>query len=240
MRGATTSGTRCWRRPTASADVAEVAPGKRHSIPSHDECRACHDSAGTEVLGFTALQLSDDRDPLAPHAEPLDEGMVTLRSLVTEQRLAPARPELAAAPPRVMAADARERAVLGYLSTNCGSCHNRQSTIASLGLFLKYTLERRRDVRARCAHDHRGSARALGGADGARGDLAAGASGPSGSERAVVSGQVAPAVEPDAADRHGRGRSSGRRVADRVDRGRRRRRGHPRVRPADEPLTRSP
>ncbi len=123
------------------ADAAEVAPGKWHSIPSLDECRACHDSARTEVLGFTALQLSEDRDPLAPHAEPLDAGMLTLRTLVAENRLTPPRPELVAAPPRIEAVDGRERAVLGYLSTNCGSCHNRQSSIASLGLFLKYTLE---------------------------------------------------------------------------------------------------
>jgi hypothetical protein len=124
------------------ADVAQVAPGKWHSIPSREECRACHDSGRTEVLGFTALQLSDDRDPLAPHAEALTDGMITLRTLVAERRLSPTRTGLAAPPPRIVAADARERAALGYLSTNCGSCHNRQSTIASLGLFLEYSLER--------------------------------------------------------------------------------------------------
>jgi hypothetical protein len=71
------------------ARVAEVAPGKWHNIPSHDECRACHDAGRTEVLGFSALQLSDDRDPLAPHAEPLEPGMVTL-ALVAERRRWPA------------------------------------------------------------------------------------------------------------------------------------------------------
>jgi len=124
------------------ARVAEVAPGKWHSVPSRDECRACHDSGRTEVLGFTALQLSDDRDPLAPHAEPLDDAMVTLRTLVEEGRLAPARPELVAAPPRIPARDPRERAVLGYLSTNCGSCHNPRSSIASLGLNLQHAADR--------------------------------------------------------------------------------------------------
>jgi cytochrome c556 len=122
------------------ANVAEVAPGKWHSIPSEAECRACHDSSRTEVLGFTALQLSDDRDPLAPHAEAATGDHVTLRQLVSERRLQPARPDLVETPPRVQGRDAVERAALGYLSTNCGSCHNRQSTIASLGLFLKYAL----------------------------------------------------------------------------------------------------
>lgn len=123
-----------------AAHLVEVARGRRHSIPSVDDCRACHDSARTELLGFTALQLSTDRDPLAPHAEPLAPGMVTLRTLVDERLLEPARPELVAVPPRIPAPDARTRAVLGYLSTNCGSCHNEESTIANLGLLLKAPL----------------------------------------------------------------------------------------------------
>ena len=68
---------RLHRRP-ASPNIAEVAPGKRHSIPSVAECRSCHDSARTEILGFNALQLSTDRDPQALHAEPLSPDMVTL------------------------------------------------------------------------------------------------------------------------------------------------------------------
>src|SRR5690606_15482501 len=50
-------------------NAAEIAPGKRHSIPSRNDCRACHENRSTPVLGFTALQLSDDRDPNAPHTE---------------------------------------------------------------------------------------------------------------------------------------------------------------------------
>lgn len=122
------------------ARVAEVAPGMWHNIPSHEECRACHDSGRTEVLGFTALQLSDDRDALAPHAEPVAPGTVTLGTLIHEGRVTGLPDRVTAAPPRVNGRTPVERAVLGYLSTNCGSCHNRQSTIASLGLFLKYSL----------------------------------------------------------------------------------------------------
>ena len=122
--------------------VAEVAPGKWHSIPSVDECRACHDGARTEILGFSALQLSTDRDPNAPHAEPLTPEMVTLRTLVDTDRLVPVRQELVSAPPRIEAPDARTRAVLGYLSANCGSCHNEESSIADLGLLLKARVAR--------------------------------------------------------------------------------------------------
>jgi len=118
-------------------NVAEVAPGKQHSIPSVEDCRACHDSARTEILGFTALQLSDDRDAGAPHAEPLANGMLTLRGLADEGLLYPARPELVSTPPRIPSASPRERAALGYLSTNCGSCHNASGSLASLRLTFR-------------------------------------------------------------------------------------------------------
>ncbi len=74
------------------AGVVEVAPGKRHSVPSRDDCRACHDNGGPGVLGFTALQLSTDRDPGAPHAEPLQPGMITLQTLLDEHLIDPPQP----------------------------------------------------------------------------------------------------------------------------------------------------
>jgi cytochrome c553/mono/diheme cytochrome c family protein len=121
------------------ADITEIADGKRHSIPSVTECRSCHDSNRTETLGFNALQLSDDRDPNALHAEPLTGEMVTVKTLVTENLVTPQRPELIAAPPRIEAGSPVTRAALGYLSTNCGSCHNSKGSIASLGLDLRNT-----------------------------------------------------------------------------------------------------
>ncbi len=49
-------------------DVAG-APGGRYTVPSRNDCLACHEGAAVPVLGFSALQLSADRDPLAPHAD---------------------------------------------------------------------------------------------------------------------------------------------------------------------------
>lgn len=118
--------------------VAEVAPGRFHDIPAVDQCRACHVSNRTELLGFNALQLSTDRDPNALHGEPLEPGMVTVQTLVEEHRLAPAREELVTRPPRIAARTADERALLGYLAGNCGACHNRQSDLAPLGLHWKH------------------------------------------------------------------------------------------------------
>lgn len=139
--------TYVWNEAQTEADLApeaglprhaEIERGKRHSIPGVLDCRACHDSRRTEVLGFTALQLSTDRDPGAPHAEPLGPDMVTLRTLVEEGRLAPARRDLLERPPRIAAGDARTRSVLGYLAVNCGHCHNPASPIGPLGLHLHH------------------------------------------------------------------------------------------------------
>ncbi len=119
-------------------DFAEIAPGKRHSIPGTADCRTCHEAGPTVVLGFSALQLSDDRDPLAPHAEPLAPGMVTLGALVREGLLESPSGDLSGAPPRIRAGSPRERAVLGYLASNCGTCHNTSGPLARLGLFLAH------------------------------------------------------------------------------------------------------
>ena len=118
--------------------VAEVAANRRHSIPSRTDCAACHGSAPGQPLGFNALQLSPDRDPNAIHGEPLRPGMVTLTSLVEEQLLTGARPDLLSKPPRIRTADAGTRTVLGYLAANCSMCHNGNGEIAALGPVIRY------------------------------------------------------------------------------------------------------
>jgi hypothetical protein len=119
---------------------ADLGNGARHSIPSQAECRSCHESGGTPVLGFNALQLSDERDLLAPHQRPLQATSLTLSRLEKFGLLHPRRPDLVANPPRIEARSPRERAVLGYLSANCGSCHNSRGPLAGLGLFLQHEI----------------------------------------------------------------------------------------------------
>jgi hypothetical protein len=124
-------------------DYAEIAPGKRHSIPGVLDCKACHDSRRTEILGFTALQLSTDRDPNAPHAEPLGPDMVTLQTLEEKRLLSPSRADLVRTPPRIPAANARTRSSLGYLAVNCGVCHNPDNPLAALGMLLQHASDAR-------------------------------------------------------------------------------------------------
>jgi hypothetical protein len=114
----------------------EVRPGQRHVVPGAIDCRACHEGRPTPVLGFGTLQLSPDRDPGAPHAETPPEGAVDLRALVDRGLLRGLPRSLVTTPPRIAAPTPTARAALGYLHANCGTCHNGDGPLASLGLAL--------------------------------------------------------------------------------------------------------
>jgi mono/diheme cytochrome c family protein len=122
------------------ARSAEIRPGVRHSIPSRTDCLACHAASDARVLGINALQLSADRDPNAPHAEPLPEGGVDLHVLVDRGILRGLPPRYLRVPPRIDAPTPTARAALGYLNTNCGICHTSGGQLASLGFSLRYSL----------------------------------------------------------------------------------------------------
>jgi hypothetical protein len=88
------------------------------------------------VLGFTALQLSPDRDPGALHREALAAGSVDLGVLVQRRLIRGLPAEWKTRPPRIEASTPEERTALGYLHGNCGQCHNDRGSLASLGLVL--------------------------------------------------------------------------------------------------------
>jgi len=114
--------------------AAPNSPDASYTIPSEEDCRACHEGAPVPVLGFSALQLSPDRDPLAPHAD-RQTNAVDLRSLTSRGLIRNLPPELLAHPPRI-AGDPTERAALGYLHGNCGNCHNNEGPLAVLDMTL--------------------------------------------------------------------------------------------------------
>jgi hypothetical protein len=111
--------------------------GKPYSIPAQDDCRACHEGAPVPVLGFSALQLSPDRDGEAPHAD-ADTGkpLEDLRTLAARGLLTRLPPEWLANPPRIRAKNPTERAALGYLHGNCGHCHNDDGPLAVLEMSM--------------------------------------------------------------------------------------------------------
>jgi hypothetical protein len=112
-----------------------AAPGGRYTIPSRQDCIACHEGPRVPVLGFSALQLSPERDPLAPHAEPRSH--VDLVELTRMGLLHGLPGELLEAPPRIAARSAVERAALGYLHGNCGHCHAGNELEASVPVNLR-------------------------------------------------------------------------------------------------------
>lgn len=117
-----------------------ISGGVRHAIPSRTDCRACHEAGPVRALGVSALQLSPDRDPNAPHAEIPPPGAVDLPALVARGLLRGLPLEMLAEPPRIESRTPTARAALGYLHANCGGCHSDTGELQSLSLALNYRL----------------------------------------------------------------------------------------------------
>jgi hypothetical protein len=114
--------------------------GRSHTIPGVGDCKACHQGNRTEVLGFSALQLSPARDAAAPHGDLQPDTHVDLEYLIENGLLIGYPASLREAPPRIIAASATERAALGYLHGNCGHCHNERGPLKNIGLFLRHVI----------------------------------------------------------------------------------------------------
>lgn len=116
------------------------APDGRYAVPSRADCTACHEGAAVPVLGVGALQLSPERDPLAPHGAPAAAGNADLRALVERGWLRGLPQRLLAQPPRIAAETPVERAALGYLHANCGHCHNDSGAPVPVRLVLAHSV----------------------------------------------------------------------------------------------------
>jgi hypothetical protein len=129
--------------------ACETDCGKPFDIPARTDCAACHAAGPNVVLGFSALQLSSDRDPLAPHAQAPAEGAVDLADLVERGLVLNLPKRLVEHPPRIDASTPTERAALGYLHGNCGMCHTSGGQLAALDLDLWTSLADAADSGAR-------------------------------------------------------------------------------------------
>lgn len=133
-----------WKADGSDADLAPEdgtvvtvadAPNGRYGVPARGDCVACHEGAAVPVLGFSALQLSADRDALAPHADP-KRGQIDLTALAARGVLRGLPHQFLATPPRIDAPTPVARAALGYLHGNCGHCHNAAGALTGLELVL--------------------------------------------------------------------------------------------------------
>ena len=141
--GAWTYATYIWAPDRRDASLApesgvrgatESRPGVPYDVPATADCRACHEGHPAAVLGFSALQLSPDRDLGALHAARAEPGAIDLAGLAARGLVRNLSPALLARPPRIDAPTPRARAALGWLHANCASCHNTRGPLASLGL----------------------------------------------------------------------------------------------------------
>jgi hypothetical protein len=119
---------RGWEYSVRVGERAFVAPGVAHVVPRATDCQICHTDG---PLGFSALQLSSDRDPNAAHREPAVG--IDLAGLIDRGMLRGYRGPRA---PGIEARTPTERAALGYLHGNCGGCHNARTSLASLEMEL--------------------------------------------------------------------------------------------------------
>ncbi len=103
-----------WAEDQADAtpvpEGVEGALGTTHTVPSAEDCQACHAHVASHVLGFAAIQLNHD----APAGE------LNLAALVAADLLTEA-PTTSLEIPGTQT----EQAALGYLHANCGNCHNQ-------------------------------------------------------------------------------------------------------------------
>lgn len=131
-------GREAWLVPAGGAELDAIAglPDGRYELPSRDDCRACHEGAAVPVLGASALQLSTERDPLAPHQQAAQAGEADLRLLTERGWLHHLPRALLDTAPRIAAASATERAALGTLHANCGHCHNDDGAPVPVRLVL--------------------------------------------------------------------------------------------------------
>jgi cytochrome c553 len=118
------------------ANAYPLEDGRFHAIPAVTDCGVCHKSRAAQVLGFSALQLSPDRDPGALHADASPGEGVDLDYLLAHRLIVGLPASVRDRPPRIEARSPTERAALGYLHGNCGHCHNATGKLSDLDLVL--------------------------------------------------------------------------------------------------------
>jgi cytochrome c553 len=101
------------------------ASGTQHDIPSSEICSECHGRTPGEVLGFSQIQLGFD-------SELFDLADLVAGNLLTNP---PASPVIALPGSQV------DQDALGYLHSNCGTCHNASKALARVDMELRLMLD---------------------------------------------------------------------------------------------------
>ena len=102
----------------AALNVPAGTPPVMHDVPNFGQCTLCHMKGSDPVLGFSALQLSQDE----------------MAKLVAQGQLSHPPTE----PVQIQGSTSLETRVIGYLVANCSSCHNPRGSVAMFPLNLSY------------------------------------------------------------------------------------------------------
>jgi mono/diheme cytochrome c family protein len=106
------------------SDYYDMGHGVMHDIPANFQCNACHSRGGDPVLGFDALQLA---------TQSVGQDW-NLSRLVADHVLT----QPPSTTPAIQSSDVLTRNTLGYLHSNCGSCHNPSGAAKFTGMYLRH------------------------------------------------------------------------------------------------------
>jgi len=114
--------TYIWNKEQTNAQLSMATKNvlnTDHDIPSEQDCVDCHKGNSDIVLGFDAIQLSDEQGKYSfGHGPKRQKNEWTLKSLWAEGKLS----HFIKNP--VLPGSILEQKTLGYLHANCGNCHN--------------------------------------------------------------------------------------------------------------------
>ncbi len=99
---------------TLSVEGLEDAYGSEHDVPAATVCVSCHGGRRSQVLGFSAIQLSPQPDSPTPEGD-LDLAAAVEAGLIDRE-----------IPTLRVPGDETARRALGYAHANCGHCHNEE------------------------------------------------------------------------------------------------------------------
>ena len=110
-----------------------------HSIPSRRDCLTCHANNQT-ILGFSGLQLSNQRDPLAIHGEALTQEMLTVGKLKQlDLFTAPVSADIVI---ENNPQNPLQKPLMGYFVANCAHCHRPDGYAGFTQLHLNFEIGR--------------------------------------------------------------------------------------------------
>lgn len=121
------------------ADVYQIDSKTTFDIPSKRQCIACHGFDNRAVQSFQAIQLSPERDGMAPHQDNSIPNPLTLKEMMAEG-LMTHNPNVWPKIPNDNL-NPLQKTVFGYMVGNCASCHRPGGLADRTGFFTDFDVK---------------------------------------------------------------------------------------------------